>query len=165
MDHHLPGGRVGGSSAVVSAVVCVVVSAVVCVVISAVVHFVCPALAMVLWAVPVKALWAVPVLLWRYRPSLGVSEEWSLTLTLDTKAGPTHSPPCCYFCYCYLIPMYPPPCACRTKDPQSTAHCPQPAINSNKKEKTPGASTMVDPLVNLQYGPDLQSIRRGHGHK
>ena len=104
MDHHLPGGRVGGSTAVVSAVVCVVISAVVCVVISAVVHFVCPALAMVLWAVPVKALWAVPVLLWRYRPSLGVSEEWSLTLTLDTKAGPTHSPPCCYFCYCYLIP-------------------------------------------------------------
>ena len=92
--------------AVVSAVVCVVISAVVCVVISAVVHFVCPALAMVLWAVPVEALWAVPVLLWRYRPNLGVSEEWSLTLTLDTKAGPTHSPPCCYFCYCYLIPMY-----------------------------------------------------------
>ena len=27
-----------------------------------------------------------------------------MTLTLDTKAGPTHSPLCCYFCYCYLIP-------------------------------------------------------------
>ena len=99
MEHHLPGGRVGGSTAVVSAVVCVVISAVVCVVISVVVHFVCPALAMVLWAVPVKALWAVPVLLWRYRPSLGVSEEWSLTLTLDTKSGPINSPLCCYFCY------------------------------------------------------------------
>ena len=49
--------------------------------------------------------------------------------------------------------------------PQSTAHCPQLASHSNKKEKTPGTSTMVDPLVNLQYGPDLQSLRRGHGHK
>ena len=100
-----PGGQSRGEHCCcVRCRLCCYISAVVCVVISAVVHFVCPALAMVLWAVPVKALWAVPVLLWRYRPSLGVSEEWSLTLTLDTKAGPTHSPLCCYFCYCYRIP-------------------------------------------------------------